>query len=79
MLPEKWCIKITSESKLVLQEADIIFEKGYDYTMGAYYSPSYPDCNQKGWQLKNREHTEISLEYFKRFILNKEYIPLIFN
>lgn len=37
-LPAQWYIKTTEEVIPVLQQTDLSFEVGYDYTIGGYYS-----------------------------------------
>jgi len=41
ILPEKWCVQITKETISFYQTLDKVlgFDRGYPYTIGAYYTP----------------------------------------
>lgn len=68
-LPEKWCIFITEKSKPVVQQSNnVIFDKGYDYTLGCWYSPKYNDY--KG-HLSHPGYEEITVEMFKHYFLEE--------
>lgn len=72
-LPEKWCIKITRENLEFcqkLQEKELGFEQGYDYTIGSYYGPM---ADRNGWKGSSNtaNRTEITFEQFKRLVLGE--------
>lgn len=67
VLPEKWCIKVTEENESFLKETDgVLFPKGYNYTIGGYYS------HLLGRIVIPGDYTEISLEQFKKYVLKEK-------
>ena len=76
-IPEKWCIKVTGENKSELQKTDKCgFRKGYDYTIGAYYS-SISANGMNGFINLPFGYTEITFEQFKQFIAPDDYFPSV--
>lgn len=70
-IPEKWCIKITPENREFLKNTDdILFEKGYNYTMGGYY------WNKRGSR-STEDRTEITFEQFQTHILKQNMKKII--
>lgn len=48
VIPDKWCIKITTENKNIIQKFRWGWPIGYDYTIGGYYWKSGADYSPHG-------------------------------
>lgn len=87
-LPEKWYIQMNSESRPFLQEwLDAEYPSQYEFKnqgIALFHFPNYKSGvgfdhgNHITWEkVSNRkDYTEISLDDFKKFVLNKKVEPL---
>lgn len=73
-IPEKWCVRVTAENKSELQKTDKCgFSRGYDYTIGGYYSAVPSDWESKRFISIPEGYEEITFEQFKQFIAPDDY------
>lgn len=67
-IPEKWVIKVTPENKPILQQyTHCNKDLNYNYTINTYYGNK---CLSE-WMIRDGE-IEITIEYFMKYIVNKE-------
>ena len=74
ILPEKWCIKITSENLSFcksLKNKELGFREGYNYIIGGYYSSIASSEGNFGFIIIPNGYKEITFEQFKKYVLNQ--------
>lgn len=72
ILPEKWCVKVNSESKDILNSYKQKTENRDCSTKWDYVG--YDGNGIRYWQVDNVNYTEITFEQFKEHVLGKENI-----
>ena len=70
MIPERWVIKITRKNRPIVQQyTHCNKDLDYEYSLGAFYGNK---CNGE-WNKPDKDK-EITIEYFIKYIVNKEHL-----